>query len=90
MPNLGRKPAVVPREKPSGVPLGYPECADWTCDDDEDWTVIGPDDEDYPAVKREHEIVYHHEPRSEWRQRLQAERDRLSGGDPLWWGEPAD
>ena len=87
-PHIGREPAVVPREKPSGPILPYPECGDWACDDDEDWDSIGPDSADYPAVRREHDIAYYHEPRNDWAERLQAERDRLAGGDPLWWGKP--
>lgn len=87
-PHLGRRPTVVSRESPTGSHISYPACSDWTCDDEEDWEAVGPDDADYPAVKREYEIVYYHEPRSEWQARLWQERDRLAGGDPLWWGKP--
>lgn len=87
---LGRDPAVVSRKKPTGPSIHFPECGDWTCDDFEyDWDFVGRANEDYAAVKREHDIAYYHEPRDDWRRRLQAERDRLSGGDPLWWGKPA-
>ena len=68
------------------APISYPVCSDWTCDDDEDWETVGPTDPDYPAVKREQAIVYYHQPRDEWRERLQRERDEHSGGDPLWVG----
>lgn len=88
MPHLGRKPAVRSRTQPTGRPISYPECGDWTCDYDEDWSIVAAGDEDYAAVKREQEIVYYHEPRTEWRERLEEERTRLSGGDPLWWGKP--
>jgi hypothetical protein len=88
-PHLGREPAVTSRTKPTGPVISFPSCAAWSCDDDEDWTEsVGPDDEDYAAVRREHDIAYYHEPRTEWRERLQQERDRLAGGDPLWWGKP--
>lgn len=87
-PFLGREPAVKSRTKPTRPVIDYPSCSDWTCDDDEDWDAVGPEDEDYPAIRREHDIVYYHEPRTDWRRRLQEERDRLSGGDPLWWGKP--
>lgn len=89
MPHIGREPAVQSHTAPSGARVSYPECSDWTCDDDEDWSSVGPNDEDYAAVKREREIVYYHEPRDEWRERITQERDRISGGDPLWWGKPA-
>ena len=71
--------------KPSGHPIHYPICGDWTCDDyDYDWEIIGPEDEDYSAVKREHQIATYHKPQAEWRARLQAERDKRNHGDPLW------
>jgi hypothetical protein len=93
MPHIGRKPAIVSRTKPTGQPIFYPICGEWTCDDyDYDWETVRPDDpysgEDYAAIKREHQIAMRHEPRQEWRQKLREERDRLSGGDPLWWGRP--
>ena len=87
-PFIGRDPAVAPRRKPTGHPISYPTCSDWSCDDDYDWDLVGPDDEDYTAIKREYEIAYYHEPRTEWRKRLREERERLSDGDPLWWGKP--
>jgi len=88
MPMIGREPAVRSRVDPTGQPISYPVCSDWTCDDEEDWETVGPGDEDYAAVKRERDIVYYHEPRDKWRERLYEERDRLSGGDPLWCGKP--
>ena len=86
-PHIGREPAVKSKTQPTGAPIYYPTCSDWSCDDDYDWELIGPDDEDYAAVKREEQIARYHEPRTQWRERLQEERDRLSGGDPLWWGK---
>jgi hypothetical protein len=60
-------------------------CGQWGCDDCEyDWEWIGPDEPGYSAVKREWQIVYYHEPRTEWQSRLQAERDARSGGAVLW------
>lgn len=93
MPMLGREPAIISRKKPTGAPISYPVCGDWTCDDyDYDWKTVTPDDpydgEDYASIKREQRIAYHHEPQNEWQRKLQEERDRLSGGDPLWWGKP--
>lgn len=89
MPMSDREPVFVSKKKPTGLSISYPVCGDWQCDDfDYDWDVIGPEDVDYPAVKREQKIAHHHEPQREWWQRLYAERDRLSGGDPLWWGKP--
>lgn len=88
MPFIGREPVIVPREKPTGPPVFYPTCSDWTCDDDEDWEWIGPEDEDYSAVRREEQIARYHQPRDKWPERLHEERARLSGGDPLWWGKP--
>jgi len=69
---------------PSGSIVSYPTCGRWDCDDDYDWESIGPDDPDYAAVKREHKIANYHEPREDWWRKLQAERDRLNGGHPLW------
>jgi hypothetical protein len=86
---LLRVRAVVSRVPPTGTPLVYPVCGDWTCNDDEDWEVVGPDDEDYPAVKREDRIARYHEPRDEWPAALRTERARLTAGDPLWWGRPS-
>ena len=34
MPFIGREPAVVSREKPTGPPIFYPTCSDWACDDE--------------------------------------------------------
>ena len=87
MPFFDRKSAVVSRQKPTGPIIDYPTCSDWSCDDDYDWESVGPDDEDYAAIKRERDIAYRHEPRSEWELRLRSERNRLSDGDPLWWGK---
>jgi len=87
-PHQGRSPAVASRRKPTGPVIDYPVCTDWTCDDEYDWESIGPDDENYAAVRREHDIVHYHQPREGWLDRLQAERAKRSGGDPLWWGRP--
>ena len=72
-------------QKPSGQRISYPICGQWDCDDFEyDWEWIGPDEPGYSAVKREQQIVDYHEPRAEWRSRLQAERDKHNNGDRLW------
>lgn len=66
----------------------YPVCADWECDDvDYDWETVGPDDPIYRYVKREEQIATYHQPRAEWRKRLQQERDEKNDGRPLWWGK---
>jgi hypothetical protein len=71
--------------KPFGQIVDYPRCGDWTCEDYEDWDAVGPDEpERYRAVKREHQIVHYHQPRSDWLRRLQAERDERNDGEPLW------
>jgi len=88
-PHWDRTPAVASRRKPTGPVLSYPTCSDWTCDDDYDWESIGPDDENYAAVRREYDIVYYHQPREGWLDRLYEERRKRAGGDPLWWGRPA-
>lgn len=88
MTMMGREAAVKSRYAPPAPPIYYPICGDWSCDDEYDWEFICPNDEDYAAVKREYTIVTYHEPREDWRRRLEDERDRLSGGDPLWWGKP--
>jgi hypothetical protein len=69
--------------------IAYPTCGDWSCDDDYDWEAVGDGDspEFYGAVKREEQIVRYHEPRDGWRRRLQEERDKRNGGDPLWFGK---
>jgi hypothetical protein len=64
--------------------VDFPVCGDWSCDDEEDWDVAAPGDPEYPGAKREEQLARYHQPRSEWRERLQAERDRRSGGRPLW------
>ena len=92
MPMLGRESVIVSRKKPTGQVIDYPRCGEWTCDDyDYDWDSVRPDDpydgEDYAAIKREHQIVTYHQPRTDWRRRLEQEREK-SGGDPLWWGKP--
>lgn len=89
MPHLGRAPAVIARTQPTGKPVYYPECSDWTCDDPEDWTFVLATEEDYAATKRESDIVNFHEPRGEWQEHLEKVRAELSDGDPLWWGRPA-
>lgn len=89
-PFAGREPAVESRQQPTGPTLSYPSCGDWTCDDEDDWDSVGPDNEDYAAVRREHDIALYHHPREGWERRIYDERDRLSGGDPLWWGKPRD
>ena len=70
--------------KPTGRPFSYPVCGRWDCDDWEDWETVTPDDEEYSAAKRERDIVDYHQPRNDWPRRLQEERDRRNGGEPLW------
>ena len=72
---------------PSGQPISYPECGDWTCDDyDYDWAVATNDDPEYAGAKREQQIVRYHQPREDWPRRLREERDKRNGGRPLWSG----
>jgi hypothetical protein len=72
--------------EPSGRIVDFPMCGDWSCDDDYDWSAVGPTDPAYSAVKREEQLVRYHQPRSDWRRRLQQERDERNGGEPLWVG----
>lgn len=69
---------------PQGRPISYPVCGDWACDDEEDWGTATPGDPEYRGAKRERQIALYHEPRSEWRERLWAERLRRNAGPPLW------
>jgi hypothetical protein len=72
-------------KKPSGQRIYYPLCGDWDCEDDDyDWDTVGPDEENYSAIKREHQIVTYHQPETERMSRLHAERVERNHGDPLW------
>lgn len=62
----------------------FPTCADWTCDDEVDWEAAAPGDPEYRGAKREEQLVRYHQPRHQWRERLQRERDERNGGRPLW------
>ena len=68
-----------------GRAIDYPLCGDWTCEDELDWGVVSPSDPiRYRAVKREAQLVYYHQPRKDWRRRLQQERNQTGAGEPLW------
>lgn len=80
-----------PARSPDGEIVSYPMCGRWDCDHDEDWERVSASTPGYgpdfvASVKRERRIVEYHEPRSEWPERLQAERDKRNYGEPLWWG----
>jgi hypothetical protein len=80
-----REPAIKARTKPTGRVIGFPACGMWDCDDDEDWEAVGPDDPAYSSVKREEQIARFHEPRNQWRERLQQEREKHNAdARPLW------
>ena len=77
--------AVTSRKQPTGLSIFYPICGRWDCDDyDYDWENVDCSDLRYPAVKRERDIAYYHQPRESWQTRLQQERDRRNCGEPLW------
>jgi len=68
----------------------YPVCGEWTCDDfDYDWETVDKETvpEVYRAARREEQIARYHQPRADWRRRLQQERDEKNNGDPLWVGK---
>lgn len=68
----------------------YPVCGDWSCDDEEDWEWANADYESpefMAAVKREHRIVYYHQPRDKWRDRLWEIRKERNRGEALWAGK---
>jgi hypothetical protein len=69
--------------------IDFPTCGRWDCDDEYDWEVVTPSDVNYAAIKREQRIAYYHHPRDGWMRRLQAERDKRNGGEPLWMDAPA-
>lgn len=74
--------------KPSGQVVDFPTCAEWACTDGEHWDAVGPSDPRYSAVKREQQIALYHQPRPDWRRRLQQERAERNGGEPLWIERP--